>query len=62
MCSSDLSYLGSRNVSFNIVQGGLETLQGKSYGNLTLELLGDVTSLDAVIAELKTVTRVQEVR
>lgn len=57
-----LSYLGSRNVSFNIVQGGLETLQGKTYGNLTLELLGDVTSLDAVVAELKTVTRVQEVR
>lgn len=57
-----LSYLGSRNVSFNIVQGGLETLQGKSYGNLTLELLGDVTSLDAAVAELKTVTRVQEVR
>ncbi|MDO4917891.1 MAG: methionine ABC transporter ATP-binding protein [Rothia sp. (in: high G+C Gram-positive bacteria)] len=57
-----LSYLGSRNVSFNIVQGGLETLQGKSYGNLTLELLGDVTSLDAVVSELKTVTRVQEVR
>lgn len=57
-----LSYFGSRNVSFNIVQGGLETLQGKSYGNLTLELLGDVTSLDAVVAELKTVTRVQEVR
>lgn len=57
-----LSYLGSRNVSFNIVQGGLETLQGKSYGNLTLELIGDVTSLDAVVAELKTVTRVQEVR
>ena len=57
-----LSYLGSRNVSFNIVQGGLETLQGKSYGNLTLELLGEVTSLDAVVAELKTVTRVQEVR
>lgn len=57
-----LSHLGSRNVSFNIVQGGLETLQGQSYGNLTLELLGDVTSLDAVLAELKTVTRVREVR
>lgn len=57
-----LSYLGTRNVSFNIVQGGLETLQGKSYGNLTLELIGDVTSLDAVVAELKTVTSVQEVR
>lgn len=57
-----LSYLGNRGVSFNIVQGGLETLQGKSYGNLTLELLGDITSVDAALAELRTVTRVQEVR
>ena len=57
-----LSYLGNRNVSFNFVQGGLETLEGKSYGNLTLELMGDITSVDAVLAELQTVTRVQEVR
>lgn len=57
-----LAYLGSRNVRFNIVHGGIETLQGKAYGTLTLELLGDVTSIDAVVAELKTVTRVQEVR
>lgn len=57
-----LSYLGNRNVSFNIVQGGLETLEGKSYGNLTLELIGDITSVDAALAELQTVTRVQEVR
>ena len=57
-----LAYLGSRNVRFNIVQGGIETLQGKAYGTLTLELLGDVTSIDAAVAELKTVTRVQEVR
>ena len=57
-----LSYLGNRGVQFNIVQGGLETLQGKSYGNLTLELLGDITSLDAVVAELATVTTVKEVR
>ncbi|WP_409349884.1 methionine ABC transporter ATP-binding protein [Rothia sp. LK2588] len=57
-----LSYLGNRGVQFNIVQGGLETLQGQSYGNLTLELLGEVTSVDAAIAELGTVTRVKEVR
>lgn len=57
-----LAYLGSRNVCFNIVHGGIETLQGKAYGTLTLELLGDVTSIDAAVAELKTVTRVQEVR
>ena len=57
-----LAYLGSRNVRFNIVHGGIETLQGKAYGTLTLELLGDVTSIDAAVAELKSVTRVQEVR
>ena len=57
-----LAYLGPRNVRFNIVHGGIETLQGKAYGTLTLELLGDVTSIDAAVAELKTVTRVQEVR
>ena len=57
-----LAYLGSRTVRFNIVHGGIETLQGKAYGTLTLELLGDVTSIDAAVAELKTVTRVQEVR
>lgn len=57
-----LAYLGSRNVRFNIVHGGIETLQGKAYGTLTLELLGDVTSIDAAVAELKTVTRLQEVR
>lgn len=57
-----LSYLGNRGVQFNIVQGGLETLQGKTYGNLTLELIGDITSLDAVVAELATVTTVKEVR
>ena len=57
-----LSYLGARNVRFNIVSGGIETLQGKSYGTLTLELIGEITSIDAAVAELKTVTRVQEVR
>lgn len=57
-----LSYLSERGVRFNIVQGGIETLQGKTYGTLTLELLGEVISIDAVVAELKTVTRVKEVR
>ncbi|MFW0178596.1 methionine ABC transporter ATP-binding protein [Rothia sp. CCM 9418] len=57
-----LSNLSARGVQFNFVQGGMETLQGKSYGNLTLELVGDVTSIDAVVAELATVTAVREVR
>ncbi|MDO5749796.1 MAG: methionine ABC transporter ATP-binding protein [Rothia sp. (in: high G+C Gram-positive bacteria)] len=57
-----LSRLSERNIRFNIVQGGIETLQGKAYGTLTLELIGEITSVDAAIAELGTVTRVQEVR
>ncbi len=57
-----LSYLGNRGVHFNIVQGGLEILQGKSYGNLTLELIGDVINIDAALAELATVTTIKEVR
>lgn len=57
-----LSRLHERRVRFNIVQGGLETLQGKTYGTLTLELIGDIINIDAVVAELQTVTRVQVVR
>ncbi|GAA1739724.1 methionine ABC transporter ATP-binding protein [Rothia terrae] len=57
-----LSRLNERRVRFNIVQGGLETLQGKTYGTLTLELIGDIINIDAVVAELQTVTRVQVVR
>ncbi|WP_302183715.1 methionine ABC transporter ATP-binding protein [Rothia santali] len=59
---SVLSHIGQRGVSFNIVQGGLETLQGRTYGTLTLELTGEITAIDAVVEQLKTVTTVKEVR
>lgn len=57
-----LSRMGSRGVKFNVVQGGLETLQGRTYGRLTLELLGEVSAIDAVVEQLKLVTTVKEVR
>ena len=40
----------------------LNPCRAKAYGTLTLELLGEITSIDAAVAELKTVARVQEVR
>ena len=57
-----LSYLGARNVRFNIVGGGIETCRARRTVPVTLELLGEITSIDAAVAELKTVARVQEVR
>ena len=57
-----LSKLGDRKVRFNIVEGGLETLQGRTYGKLTLELLGEISAVDAAVEQLKLVTNVQEVR
>lgn len=57
-----LARLGERGIRFNIVQGGLESLQGRTYGRLTLELLGEVSAVDAAVAQLKSVTTVQEVR
>ena len=57
-----LSRLGERGVTFTVVQGGLETLQGRTYGRLTLELLGEITAIDAAVEQLKLVTTVKEVR
>ena len=48
-------------VSFEIVYGGIKELAGQSFGGLTLELIGDDSGVDALIAELREITEVQEV-
>ncbi|CAM5334934.1 methionine ABC transporter ATP-binding protein [Leifsonia shinshuensis] len=53
--------VGRHGVRFEIVYGGISALQGRSFGSLTLELLGEPESVDALIAELRTVTEVEEV-
>lgn len=53
--------VGRHNVRFEIVYGGISALQGRSFGSLTLELLGEPGDVDALIAELRTVTEVEEV-
>jgi len=47
-------------VDFNIVYGGVSELQSRLFGSLTVELLGDDTSVDAAIAELRVVAAVTE--
>ncbi|WP_025157692.1 methionine ABC transporter ATP-binding protein [Leifsonia aquatica] len=53
--------VGRHDVRFEIVYGGISALQGRSFGSLTLELLGEPANVDALIAELRTVTEVEEV-
>ncbi len=48
-------------VDFNIVYGGVSELQARLFGSLTVELLGDDTSVDAAIASLRETTPVVEV-
>jgi D-methionine transport system ATP-binding protein len=53
--------VGRHGVRFEIVFGGISALQGRSFGSLTLELLGEDAGVDALIAELRGVTEVEEV-
>ncbi|MGO4534027.1 methionine ABC transporter ATP-binding protein [Leifsonia sp. 2MCAF36] len=53
--------VGRHNVRFEIVYGGISALQGRSFGSLTLELVGEPADVDALVAELRTVTEVEEV-
>jgi D-methionine transport system ATP-binding protein len=53
--------VGRHDVRFEIVYGGIGALQGRSFGSLTLELIGEDAGVDALIAELRQVTEVEEV-
>jgi D-methionine transport system ATP-binding protein len=53
--------VGTHGVRFEIVYGGISALQGRSFGSLTLELIGDDDGVDALIADLRAVTEVEEV-
>ncbi|MEV6228925.1 methionine ABC transporter ATP-binding protein [Saccharopolyspora shandongensis] len=52
--------LGKHGVRFEIVYGGIKELGGESLGRLTLELNGAADGVDALIAELREITEVQE--
>ena len=48
-------------VSFELVYGGIEEVQGNSFGNLTLALTGDDAAVDAALADLEGVVPWTEV-
>ncbi|MEU3270329.1 methionine ABC transporter ATP-binding protein [Saccharomonospora sp. NPDC006951] len=52
--------LGKHGVRFEIVYGGISELGGRSVGGLTLELIGEEAAVDALVAELREATEVEE--
>jgi D-methionine transport system ATP-binding protein len=51
----------THGIDFNVVYGGIDELQSRLFGSLTVELLGSDAKVDAAIADLRAVTPVQEV-
>lgn len=56
-----LAGVSRHGVTFEIVHGGIGSLQAKSFGSLTLELSGPPEGVSAVIGELRAVTEIEEV-
>ena len=56
-----LAGAGAQGVTFEIVYGGIGTLQARSFGSLTLELTGPDPAVDDVVRQLRGVTAVEEV-
>ncbi|AIJ22212.1 methionine ABC transporter ATP-binding protein [Amycolatopsis methanolica] len=53
--------VGKHNVRFEIVYGGITALSGRSFGGLTLELIGADADVDALIADLRATTEIEEI-
>jgi D-methionine transport system ATP-binding protein len=48
-------------VRFEIIFGGISALQNRSYGSITLELVGDEGGVDALVEDLRAVATITEV-
>ncbi|MEU6644363.1 methionine ABC transporter ATP-binding protein [Saccharomonospora sp. NPDC046836] len=53
--------LNRHRVRFEIVYGGITAVSGRSFGGLTLELTGEDADVDALIAELRATTEIEEI-
>jgi D-methionine transport system ATP-binding protein len=57
-----LASAGAVGVTFEIVYGGIGTLQDQSFGSLTLALDGPEEAVDTVVERLRAVTTIEEAR
>ncbi|TFC28139.1 methionine ABC transporter ATP-binding protein [Cryobacterium sp. TMT1-3] len=54
--------LSAANVAFEVVYGGINEIQGRPFGHLTLALTGDDPVIDRVLDHIRMLTTVTEVR
>jgi len=52
--------LGRHGVPFELVYGGINDIQGRSFGLLTLELSGDAATVDAAVRAVGALVTVRE--
>jgi D-methionine transport system ATP-binding protein len=52
--------IASHDVRSTIIYGGIRELAEKPFGSITLELAGDDAAIDALVAELRAHTHVEE--
>jgi D-methionine transport system ATP-binding protein len=50
----------AHDIDFNVVYGGVNELQGRLFGSLTVELLGDDLAVENAVAELRATTSVAD--
>jgi D-methionine transport system ATP-binding protein len=53
--------LGAADVGFELVYGGINEVQARTFGHLTLALTGDDTAIDTALARIRDVATVTEV-
>lgn len=56
-----LSRAAVHNVSFELLYGGISSLQGRSFGSLTIALEGADADVERIVEQLRATTRVEEV-
>jgi D-methionine transport system ATP-binding protein len=56
-----LGTANSRGVAFHLAFGGIEVLQDREFGSITLELMGADTAVDGLLEELRAIAAVEEV-
>lgn len=56
-----LGTANSRGVTFHLAFGGIEVLQDREFGSITLELTGADAAVDGLLEDLRTIAAVEEV-
>ena len=59
--SSVFLEFGRRDVKFELIYGGINDIQGRTFGHLTLALTGESAGIDAALAAIRPVVTVTEV-